>query len=94
MNLAAVTTAPQNLCASGFTCADIGGPGVPAGNQLYSNGTWTMQASGDIWSVYDEFRYAYQSFPGSPVAPPTGTAPSAPGSSPRPAAGRGCAPAS
>jgi len=65
VSLAAVTTPPQNICASGFTCADIGGPGVPAGNQLYSNGTWTVQASGDIWSVYDEFRYAYQNFPGS-----------------------------
>jgi outer membrane protein assembly factor BamB len=69
VNVAAVTTAPQNICASGFTCTDIGGPGAPAGNQLYSNGTWTMQASGDIWSVYDEFRYAYQSFPGDASAP-------------------------
>ena len=65
VSLAAVTTPPQNTCPGGFTCADIGGPGVPAGNQLYSNGTWTIQASGDIWSVYDEFRYAYQSFPSS-----------------------------
>ena len=65
VSLATVDTAPQGICASGFTCADIGGPGVSAGNQLYSNGTWTMLASGVIWSVYDEFRYAYQSFPGS-----------------------------
>jgi outer membrane protein assembly factor BamB len=69
VNVAAVTTPPASICPSGFTCADIGGPGVPAGNQLYGNGTWTIQASGDIWSVYDEFRYAYQSFPGSSGAP-------------------------
>jgi outer membrane protein assembly factor BamB len=69
VTLAAVTTAPQGICASGFTCTDIGGPGVPAGNQLYSNGTWMLQASGDIWSVYDEFRYAYQGFPSNSSAP-------------------------
>ncbi len=65
VSVAAVTSPPPSVCATGFTCADIGGPGVPAGNQIYSNGTWTVQASGDIWSVYDEFRYAYQNFPGS-----------------------------
>src|SRR6202022_3763122 len=65
VSLAAATTPPQNICASGFTCADIGGAGGPAGNQLYSNGTWTIQGSGDIWAGYDEFRYADQSFPGS-----------------------------
>jgi hypothetical protein len=65
ISLAAVTTAPLSACPSGFTCADIGGPGVPTGNQLVSAGNWTLQASGDIWSVYDEFRYAYQSFPAS-----------------------------
>jgi outer membrane protein assembly factor BamB len=61
--VSAVTSPPASACPSGFTCADIGGPGVPAGNQLVTNGNWTFQASGDIWSVYDEFRYAYQPFP-------------------------------
>src|ERR1700730_1267211 len=65
VSLAAATTPPQNICASGFTCADIGGAGGPARNQLYSNGTGKIQASGDFLSVYDEFRYADQSFPGS-----------------------------
>jgi outer membrane protein assembly factor BamB len=63
--VAAVTTAPQSACPTGFTCGDVGGPGVPTGNQLYSNGNWTLQASGDIWSIYDEFRYASQPFPAS-----------------------------
>jgi hypothetical protein len=64
VSVAAVTTPPASACPGAWTCADIGGPGVPAGNQQYSNGSWTVQASGDIWSVYDEFRYAYQPFPG------------------------------
>jgi outer membrane protein assembly factor BamB len=63
INVAAVSSPPAPACPNGFTCGDIGGPGVPAGNQLYNNGSWTIQASGDIWSVYDEFRYAYQAFP-------------------------------
>ena len=70
---------PASACPNGFTCGDIGGPGVPAGNQLASNGNWTIQASGDIWSIYDEFRYAYQAFPAA-AATPTGTARSAPAS--------------
>ena len=49
--VAAVTTPPASACPAGFTCGDIGGPGVPTGNQLASNGNWTLQASGDIWSV-------------------------------------------
>ena len=63
INVAPVGSPPAPACPSGFTCGDIGGPGVPSGNQLYSDGNWTLQASGDIWSVYDEFRYAYQPFP-------------------------------
>jgi outer membrane protein assembly factor BamB len=63
--VAAVTSPPATACPAGLTCADIGGPGVPAGNQLVTSGNWTLQASGDIWSVYDEFRYAYQPFPAS-----------------------------
>ena len=64
--LAAVTTAPPGVCPTGWSCADIGGPGVPPGNQLVTGGSWTVQGSGDIWSVYDEFRFEYQPFvPGS-----------------------------
>ncbi len=73
VSVAAVSSSPASACPNGFTCGDIGGPGVPAGNQLYSNGNWTMQASGDIWSVYDEFRYAYQPFPSASNANGDGT---------------------
>jgi len=64
--LAAVSTPPPSACPAGWTCAPIG-TGVPPGDQLYQNGTWTVQASGDVWSVYDEFRFAYQSFPANPT---------------------------
>ena len=73
VTVAAVTTPPASACPAGFTCGDIGGPGVPPGNQLASNGNWTLQASGDIWSTYDEFRYAYQPFPSSGSANGDGT---------------------
>ncbi len=64
--LAAVSTPPPGVCPTGWSCADIGGPGVPSGNQLVNGGSWTVQGSGDIWSVYDEFRFEYQPFvPGS-----------------------------
>jgi outer membrane protein assembly factor BamB len=60
--VAAVSTPPPGVCPTGWSCADIGGPGVPAGNQLVNGGSWTVQGSGDIWSVYDEFRFEYQPF--------------------------------
>src|SRR4029077_9584589 len=70
----ALTGAPQSACPTGFTCGDIGGPGVPSGNQLVSgSGHWTLQASGDIWCLYDESRYAYQAFPASGNANGDGT---------------------
>lgn len=63
LSVAAVATPPASACPGPWTCADIGAPGVPTGNQQYSGG-WTIQAGGEIWSVYDEFRYVYQPFPG------------------------------
>jgi outer membrane protein assembly factor BamB len=59
------TTAPPGICPTGFTCADIG-TGIPTGNQIFVNGSWTMQASGNIASVYDNFRFAYENFPNDP----------------------------
>ncbi|MDQ0259287.1 PQQ-binding-like beta-propeller repeat protein, partial [Sinomonas atrocyanea] len=54
---------PPGICATGFSCADIGVDGL-LGNQIYLNGTWTMQARGsDIWSTYDSFRFVSQAFP-------------------------------
>jgi outer membrane protein assembly factor BamB len=82
VNLTASTVAPPGICPSGFTCSDIGINTLP-GNQLYVNtseptspspvGVWTIQGSGsDIWSVYDNFRYEYQSFPNDPANSPNG----------------------
>jgi hypothetical protein len=70
--LSGLSSAPPGVCPTGWSCTDVGAPGTPPGNQLYQNGTWTIQASGDLWSIYDEFRFAYQSFPANPAASPNG----------------------
>jgi outer membrane protein assembly factor BamB len=72
-SVAAVTTRPQSACPKGFSCGDIGGPGISAGNQLYKKGSWTVQAAGNIFSVYDEFRFIDQPFPASGNANGDGT---------------------
>jgi len=71
--ITSVTNAPPGICATGFTCSDIGDNILP-GNQVYlvsgsgGTATWTVQAGGsDIWSVYDSFRYVYQNFPVDPA---------------------------
>lgn len=51
---------PPNLCPSSWTCLDIGYP-TPSGDQTLQGEQWTMHAGGgDIWDVYDTFRYVYQ----------------------------------
>jgi outer membrane protein assembly factor BamB len=55
---------PPTLCPGGWTCGDIG-YATPPGNQAVSNGVWTVQGGGnDIWSVYDQFRYEWQTLAG------------------------------
>ena len=54
---------PPGICENGWTCADVGNSHV-VGNQTYIQPTWTVQASGDLWDVYDQFRFAWQSMPG------------------------------
>jgi outer membrane protein assembly factor BamB len=66
VSLTSTSEAPPGICPSGFTCSDVG-TGIPAGNQIVLNSTWTMQASGNIQSVYDNFRFAYQNFPDDPA---------------------------
>src|SRR5260370_27599892 len=75
VTLTAASTQPPGICPSGFSCSDVGTDILP-GNQVYigpqqgggTAGTWTIQAGGsDIWSVFDNFRFAYQSFPQSPA---------------------------
>ena len=75
VTLTASSTQPPGICPSGFACSDVGTDILP-GNQIYigpqqgggTAGTWTIQGGGsDIWSNYDNFRFAYQSFPQTPA---------------------------
>jgi hypothetical protein len=64
-SVAVTTTAvqPPGLCPSAWTCADIGAP-TPPGGQNLSGSTWTVQAGGgDIWGTADAFRFVSQSLP-------------------------------
>lgn len=66
-NVAFGTTAPPppTLCPTGWTCQDIGFP-TPAGSQTLSGGNWTIQAGGgDIWDIYDSFRFISQPINGN-----------------------------
>ena len=60
------SASPPGICPTGFTCSDVG-TGMQPGNQIYLNGTWTMQASGNVQGVYDNFRFAYENFPNDPA---------------------------
>jgi outer membrane protein assembly factor BamB len=71
-SIAPQSNRPPGICASGFTCSDIGDNTLP-GNQTYLTGqggaspTWSVQAGGsDIWSVYDNFRFVSENFPNDP----------------------------
>jgi outer membrane protein assembly factor BamB len=59
----AVTTPPATACPTGFSCGDIGGVALLAGNQIYSNGNWNVLSGGTIYSTYDLFRFIDQPFP-------------------------------
>ncbi len=59
----AVTTPPATACPNGFSCGDIGGVALLAGNQVYNNGTWDVLAGGTIYSTFDLFRFIDQPFP-------------------------------
>ena len=62
----APTGAPPGICPSGFTCADVGIEPLQS-NEIFLNGTWTLQASGsDIWNTYDTFRFDHEPFPNDP----------------------------
>ena len=75
VTLGTLTSPPSGICPTGWSCTDVGGELIPAGNQLYQNGTWTIQGSGDIYSTFDEFHYVYQPFaPSSPNGDGTVTA--------------------
>jgi outer membrane protein assembly factor BamB len=55
---------PPVLCPAGWNCADIANS-FPAGSEALNNGTWTIRAGGsDIWSLYDQFHFDWQSLLG------------------------------
>jgi hypothetical protein len=55
---------PPGICPSAWSCTDIGGA-LPAGQDSYSNGTWSEVAGGgDIWGTADAFHFASQSLTG------------------------------
>jgi hypothetical protein len=59
-----VTAPPPGICPAGWSCTDVGSPAELAGNQLDANGRWVVQGSGQIWSLYDSFRFVYRSLAG------------------------------
>ena len=62
-SVAIQTTAPipAGVCPASFSCGDIGAA-TPAGSQVLSAGTWTIQGGGgDIWGTADSFHYVWQS---------------------------------
>ncbi len=51
-------------CPDGWSCDDVGGPPL-AGDQMLSNGTWTLHGSGgDIFNTDDQFHYVSQQVAG------------------------------
>jgi len=59
-----ISPSVPNTCPDGWTCQDVGSP-PNQGNQYVSGGTWQVQGGGsDIYSVYDQFRFEYQSLAG------------------------------
>ena len=72
VTLSTLSSPPPGVCPTGWSCTDVGGALVPAGNQVVQGGTWTVQGSGDIYSVFDEFHYAEQPFPLNPASSPNG----------------------
>src|SRR5215472_8006374 len=55
---------PPTSCPAGWSCAEIGGA-TPAGSQVLSGGTWTIQGGGgDLWGTSDQFHFVWQPLAG------------------------------
>ncbi|MEA2645642.1 MAG: hypothetical protein QOE92_725 [Chloroflexota bacterium] len=52
------------VCASPWTCGDIGGPTPPGTQNLNPTAGTVTGGGGDIWMNSDQFRMAWQSLPG------------------------------
>ncbi len=63
VSITPTATVPPASAPAGWTCADVGNGHVP-GNQTDVNHVITVQASGDLWDVYDQFRYLYEPMTG------------------------------
>jgi hypothetical protein len=51
-------------CATGWSCADIGSPGLSGSQTVSSSGIWTVQGGGsDIWTTADQFHFISQPLP-------------------------------
>jgi outer membrane protein assembly factor BamB len=55
---------PLGICPDAYTCEDIGN-GYEPSSQTVNNGTWNIQTGGgDIWDIYDQFRFSSQPLAG------------------------------
>jgi outer membrane protein assembly factor BamB len=66
VTLTTASTRPPGVCLAGWTCQDVGS-GQAVGWQSTTNdtGPWTVSGSGgDIWDVYDQFRFISQPLAG------------------------------
>jgi outer membrane protein assembly factor BamB len=61
------SVAPPGICPTDFSCADVG-TSNRGGNQTYLGHVWTMVSAGDMWDVYDQFRYIWQPMSGDGTA--------------------------
>ncbi|HET8907219.1 MAG TPA: PQQ-binding-like beta-propeller repeat protein, partial [Ktedonobacterales bacterium] len=61
----ALNPAPSaSPCPAGWTCADVGNPGL-VGDQSLSNGVWTLSGAGaNIQGYSDQFHYVWQAMTG------------------------------
>src|SRR6202165_1042989 len=67
VSIAPTAVAPPGICPTDFKCADVG-TSNRAGNQTYLGHVWTMVSAGDMWDVYDQFRYIWQPLAGDGTA--------------------------
>jgi RHS repeat-associated protein len=59
------TMGGAGACPTGWTCQDIGGPGLAGGQSYAGDSVWTLQGGGaDIWNTSDQFHYVSQSLSG------------------------------
>ncbi len=59
-----ITESIPTGCAAGWSCTDVGAPGLTGGQ--FSNGAWTIWGGGsDIYGTSDQFHFVYQPLAGN-----------------------------